>query len=180
MAPSAPKHGRRGDEKPAGRVALEQPHKDAHDISLGQRMGKGIMPKTLPGLLHWYATGRDEEVPTALHKSEVWRDHGEHAQGGSRLGTPAHTDSFRRYLEGMSSELDADGYFARPMHAALSRVHRSRPLTARALFAVAQSGYDWRGVAERGHWATEMFEVYITAALMMLWREHSDVGLRLQ
>lgn len=174
-----PKTGRRGDEKPAGRVALEQPHRAAHVQSAEARMGKGIMPKTLPALLHWYATGWDEEVPTALHKSEVWRDHGPDAQGGSRLGTPAHTDSFRRYLEGMSSEMDADGYYSRPMHAALSRLHRSHPLTARALFAVAQSGYDWRGVAERGHWAEEMFRVYVTAALMMLFREYSDVGLRL-
>lgn len=175
-----PKTGRRDDlGKTPERIALEQPHKADHERSAYQRMDKGIMPKTLPGLLRWYSEGWDMEVPTALHKSEVWRDHGPQAQGGSKLGTLAHTDSFRRYLEGMSSEMDADGYYARPMHAALSRVHRSRPLTARALFAVAQSGYDWRGVAERGHWAEEMFEVYIAEALRLLWREYSDVGLRL-
>ena len=191
--PRQPRSGHRGDlDKPAGRVALETPHRAEHERSAEQRMGKGIMPKSLPGLLRWYSEGWDSEVPTALHKSEVWvgrqeRDrktgekrHPDELVGGSKLGSQAHTDGFRRYLEGMSSEMDADGYYARPMHAALSRVHRSRPLTARALFAVAQSGYDWRGVATRGHWDCEMFEVYITAALMILWREHSDVGLRLQ
>ena len=40
------------------------------------------MPKALPQLLRWYSDGWDAEVPTALHKSEVWRDHGEQAQGG--------------------------------------------------------------------------------------------------
>jgi hypothetical protein len=176
-----PKSGQRGDlHKPEGRVALETPHAKAHTVSVERRMGKGIMPKALPGLLRWYAEGWDSEVPTAIHKSEVWRDHGPQAQGGSKLGTPAHSDPFRRYLENMPSEMDADGYYTRPMHAALSRLGRRHPLTARALFAVAQSGYDWRGVAERGHWADEMFEVYIAEALRMLWREYADEGLRLQ
>ncbi|MCV5968750.1 hypothetical protein, partial [Lactococcus petauri] len=82
----APKTGKRGElDKPVGRVQLERPHRQEHERSTEARMGKGIMPKSLPLLLRWYATGWDEEVPTALHKSEVWRDHGEHAQGGSRL-----------------------------------------------------------------------------------------------
>ena len=138
------------------------------------------MPKALPGLLRWYSEGWDAEVPTAIHKSEVWRDHGPQAQGGSKLGTPAYSDPFRRYLENTPSEMDADGYYRLPMHAALSRLSRTKPLTARALFAVAMCGYDWRGVAERMHYAEEMFEVYITSALMMLWREYADEGLRLQ
>lgn len=179
MAPPSPKTGRRGSEKPAGRVALESPYQRDHTASAEARMGKGIMPKSLPALLRWYSDGWDDEVPTALHKSEVWRDHGLHAEGGSKLGAPAHADPFRRYLENTPSETDIDGWFIRPMHAALSRLERRWPLTARALFAVAQSGYDWRGVAERGHWAEEMFEVYIAEALRMLWKEYSDVGLRL-
>jgi hypothetical protein len=165
--------------KTAARRALETPHKADHEASMERRMGKGIMPKALPELLRWYSEGWDAEVPTALHKSEVWRDHGQHATGGSKLGTPAHSDPFRRYLENEPSEMDADGWYTRPMHAALSRLSRRKPLTARALFAVAQCGYDWRGVADRGHWADEMFEVYICEALRMLWREYADEGLRL-
>ena len=166
--------------KPAARKALELPYATDHERSLAARMDKGVMPKGLPGLLRWYSQGWDAEVPTALHKSEVWRDHGIDAQGGSKLGSPAHTDPFRRYLENGSSEVDEDGYYLRPMHAALWRLGRRKPLMARHLFAVAQSGYDWRGVAERRHWTDEEYEVYLAEALRMLWREYADQAVRLQ
>lgn len=165
--------------KTAARHALEQPHRFDHERSLERRMEKGAMPKGLPALLRWYSEGWDAEVPVALHKSEVWRDHGIHAEGGSKLGAPAHSDPFRRYLENSDAECDSDGYFVRPMHAALSRLGRRWPLTARSLFAVAQSGYDWRGVAARGHWAEEMFCVYLTRSLEMLWNEYREQVVRL-
>ena len=165
--------------KPAARVALEAPHKRDHERSIEQRMGKGVMPATLPELLRWYSEGWDAEVPTALHKSEVWRDHGINAEGGSRLGSPAHTDPFRRYLEGIPSQTDEDGYYTIPMHAALARLGHRWPLTARTLFAVAQSGYDWRGVAERCHIAEELFYRMLMDALRALWAEYRDQVVRL-
>jgi hypothetical protein len=167
------------------RRELEAPHAAEHEASLTRRMGKGVMPKSLPALLRWFSEEWDAEIPSAIHKSEVWMGRaGEgippEQTGGSKLGTRAHTDTFRRFVENQPSEMDADGYYHRPMHAALSRLERRRPLTARALFAVAMSGYDWRGIAERGHWAEEMFEVFIAEALRMLWMEYSEQGLRLQ
>lgn len=151
-------------------------------------MSKGIMPKGLNGLLRWYAEGWDAEVPTTLHKAETWygRDRDGNGQtwpaeltGGSHLGTRAHTESFRRYIEEAESQCDPDGYYVRPMHAALSRLGRRWPLTARALFAVAQSGFDWRGVAERGHWPEEMFCLFAEQALARLWTEYRDQVVRL-
>lgn len=220
-----PKSGQRGAiDKPPARVALERPHQREHERSAEQRMGKGIMPKSLPGLLRWYATGWDEEVPTALHRSEVWRaskqdqdkrgacrcDHmGDadqplhlgvcchlvdgkpmHTRGGyeaiprgpagSALGTKADTDPFQRYLHNAAQETDEDAYYRRPMHAALYRIGKDHPLMARALFGLAQCGYDWRGLGTRGHWPVEMFEVYIEEALRRLWIEYADREVRLQ
>ena len=162
------------------RTALLTPHAREHEASLAARMARGVPPSDLAALLRWYAAGWDAEVPMTLHRPEVWRDHGQGAQGGSRLGSPAWSDPFRRYMEGTPSETDQDGSYARPMHAALSRLGRRHPLTVRALFAVAQSGYDWRGVADRGHWAGEMFAIYLERALLMLWAEHRDDVVRLQ
>ncbi len=163
----------------ARRRALEQPHRDEHTASVERRADKGRMPTSLGGFLKWYSDGWDAEVPTSLHKTEVWRDHGIHAEGGSKLGTPAWGDRFRRYMENADSECDQDGYFARPMHAALSRIGRRYPLTARALFAVAQSGYDWKGVATRGGWADELFYLYLVQAFTLLWHEYRDEVVRL-
>ena len=92
----------------------QRPYASEHERSVTQGMDRGTMPRTLPGLMRWYSDGWDAEVPTALHKAEVWRDHGQHAQGGSALGAPAHTDPFRRYLENtVRRELDLRGIPAR-------------------------------------------------------------------
>lgn len=162
------------------RATIETPYSADHERSLHARMDKGVMPKGLTALLRWYSQGWDMEVPTALHKSEVWRDHGIDAQGGSKLGAPAHSDPFRRYLENMAGEIDVDGYYLRPMHAALSRLGRGDPFMARTLFAVAMCGYDWRGVADRMHYADAFMRVYIEEALRRLWREYADRALRLE
>jgi hypothetical protein len=168
------------DRKPARREALEAPFQRQHEASMEARLAKGRMPKSLPELLRWYSEAWDAEIPDRPHKVEVWRDYGAEAQGGSHLGSPAWTDPMRRYLENYDSEVDADGYYVRPVHAALSRISRRGPLMARSLFAVAQSGYDWRGVADRGHWPVEMFQVYITEALRRLWMEYREQKVRLE
>lgn len=147
-------------------------------------MERGRPPRTFASLMRWYADGWDMEVPDAIHRSEVWMGRSgegipaEHV-GGSKLGTKAHTDPFRRYLENVPSEIDVDGSYVRPMHAALTRLSRRYPLTGRALFAVAQAGYDWRGVAVRGGWADEMFALYLTQALAQLWAEYRPDVVRL-
>ena len=151
-------------------------------------MSKGLMPKGLNGLLRWYAEGWDAEVPTTLHKAETWygRDRDGNGQtwpaeltGGSHLGTSAHTESFRRYIEEAESQCDPDGYYVRPMHAALSRLGRRWPLSASWLFAVAQSGFDWRGVALRLHMADEFAYRNTRDALSDLWTEYRDQVVRL-
>lgn len=155
------------------------------------------MPKALEGLLAWYAGLWDEEVPDRLHTVEVWNGRQafrtieqdgkrrvvavwpDELVGGSALGSHADTSLFRRYMEGYAAERDADGYYVRPMHAALARLARRDHWMARNLFAVAQAGYDWKGVADRGGWVHGMYRVYIEEALRRLWREFSDVEVRL-
>ena len=78
------------------------------------------------------------------------------------------------------SQSDEDGWYLLPMHAALARLGRRWPLTARVLFAVAQSGYDWRGVGTRLHYADEMMTLWMLQALAQLWAEHRDEVVRLQ
>lgn len=171
---TVPKTGNRG-----ALDARDRPYRGEHERSAEGRMERGRQPASLGQFLRWYSDGWDAEVPTSLHKAEVWRDHGIHAEGGSKLGSPAHSDPFRRYMENTDSECDEDGYFARPMHAALSRIGRRYPLTARTLFAVAQSGYDWKGVGTRLGYADEMFHGYLLWSLALLWNEYRDQVVRL-
>lgn len=169
------------------REALDRPYAADHAASVASAMEGGKMPKSLPGLLRWYEMAWWEEIPDRLHKREVWADHpdrreqreGYKAVGGSLIGTHAYAESFRRYLENAASETDEDGYFTRPLHAAMAQMSREgRPLMARALFAVAQAGFDWGVIADRGGWAREMFGDYLHRALTLLWRDvHSERGL---
>lgn len=186
-----PKSGRRGDiDKPEGRLALEAPHASDHTRSVTRRMDRSRMPKHLGGLLSWFSVEWDSEVPQRLHTVEVWHGRQEYRDGapvwpreqvgGSALGSHAHTDPFRRYMESYAGEQDEDGYYVRPMHAALARLARRDHWMARNLFAVAQAGYDWQGVADRGHWVHGMYQVYIEEALRRLWFEYAEQGLRLQ
>ena len=179
MIVAPPKAGRRGE-----------PYAPAHEGSVSRAMDRGKMPKTLGALLTWYAREWDGEVPTRLHTVEVWNGRQERRDGqpvwpsvlvgGSALGAHAHADGFRRYLENYASELDEDGYFVRPMHAALHRLGTRDFWMARNLFAIAQAGYDWKGVADRGHWVHEMYAVYIAEALRRLWLEYTPQAVRLQ
>lgn len=151
---------------------------------------KGTMPKGLPALLEWYARACDNETPTALHGSQVWRDRlaghelaaGQQPVGASDTGAPAYDDEFRRRLENGPSEIDrADHdtsgrvFFLRPVDAALARIERKgKPLMKQHLKLLASAGFDWRVRADRLGWAHEEYEVYIREALIMLWREFRE------
>ena len=176
--------------KPAARAALEAPHKGDHERSLMRAMERGRMPKGLGGLLAWFAAEWDSEVPQRLHTVEVWHGRQEYRDGapvwpstlvgGSALGAHALTDTFRRYMESYAGERDEDGYYVRPMHAALARLARRDHWMSRNIFAVAQAGYDWKGVADRGHWVHGMYQAYLEEALRRLWLEFSEREVRLQ
>lgn len=141
------------------------------------------MPKDLPGLLRWYEEQWSLETPERIHVHAVWRDQvtayeaeqGVKPVGGSDTGAPAYSEPFRQRLENGPSQVDEDGYYARPMSAALARVGRhGRPMMARTLLSVAMTGFDWRAVADRGKWPHEMFEDYLREALIRVWREYRD------
>lgn len=145
------------------------------------RMDKGRMPKDLAGLLRWYAEVWDQELPDKTHIHEVWHDKTKPWEstkpvGGSLIGTYAFSEPFRRYIEDSDSATDPDGYFERPLHAALGRMARNDQWMARTLFAVAQAGMDWGSVADRLTWPRPMFGVYVREALICLWKEYTERG----
>lgn len=156
------------------RAALVTPYAREHERSVEARMSKGAQPKGLHALLGWFREVAVGELPVAVHKAGVWRDHGPEAEGGSKLGSPALSDHFRRLTEGTSSQLDSDGCYLFPMRAALDRLARSgKPLTARALFHLALVDGDWRRLADVMSYPDEFMELYIERALFHLWREYA-------
>ncbi len=161
------------------RHALETPYAHDHERSLEGRMRKGAQPRGIDALVRWFREVIAEEAPVAIHKGGVWRDHGADAQGGSKLGAPAISDAFRRFIEGVPWQTDPDGYYVMPFRSALSRVSRRWPMTARHLYRLALVDGDWRRHADNVAWQHEEMELYIESALRMLWREYSELGLRL-
>lgn len=192
------------------RDRLERPHRDAHETSARRaRMPKELggllrwfaaewdseVPERLHTVEVWHGRQEYRQVPVTDADGQqkldadgqpvkrvetVWPDGPDGLVGGSGLGSHGLTDRFRRYMESYAGERDEDGYYVRPMHAALARLARRDHWMARNLFAVAQSGYDWQGVADRGHWVHGMYRVYIEEALRRLWLEYAEQGLRLQ
>ncbi|MBX3031927.1 MAG: hypothetical protein KF809_17405 [Chloroflexi bacterium] len=153
---------------------LETPHWRDHERSVERGLSRGVQPKGLPALLAWFREVSEGELPTAIHKAGVWRDHGPDAEGGSKLGTPASSDAFRRLTEGTSSQLDGDGCYLFPLRAALERMARTgRPLTARALYRLALHQGDWRALADQLSYPDEFMELYIERALFHCWREYA-------
>ncbi len=91
----------------------------------------------MASLVVWYREAWDAEIPSRTHIHELWHEDGM----GSALGAPAWADPFRRYLEHSPRERDEDGYYLRPVHAALSLMDRRKPLLARLLIRFAWCGF---------------------------------------
>jgi hypothetical protein len=173
--------------------ATSRPHAHEHEASVAARAAQvATMPKDLDALLRWFEVEWSLEIPAELHGAQVWRDrvsaqeadHGLTPVGASDTGALAYADEFRRRLENAPSEVDRQDpettrsgrvFFRRPIAAAIARIARDgKPLMSRTLIAVGLAGFDWRGVADRGEWPHEMFEVYLREALIRLWREHRE------
>jgi hypothetical protein len=153
------------------RLALQVPYLNAHERSLVRGLRRGVVPKGLNPLLSWYVAQWELEVPMRLHVPGTWHDPEAHTQ----LGSPQDDPAWRSYLYGSDDALDADGYYLRPLHAALLRVGRhvdrdgEYPFMAIFLVQLAFGRFDWEGVGavhgmERGAAAT-----YTKAALTHLW-----------
>lgn len=168
------------------RIDRDSPYRRDYEASVERGMERGRMPKTLGGLLRWMAEQWMLELPTALQVvEEPWHGRQERDKdgnprwpselvGGSLLGTPKDKDPFRRLMENSPSEVDEDGSYRRPMHAAIDRLSRRKPLMARNLAAVARAGWDWKSVGTRGGWPEEMYADYLTRALVVLWQEYRE------
>ena len=157
--------------KPERRTALETPYRREHEASSAALMENGRPPRNLAAAVAWFREQCDNETPATLHKAGVWRDYGMHAEGGSVLGSPALSEPFRRMLEGNPSEVDVDGFYLRPLRAALSRMARHHPLTARHLYRLALVDGDWKRHAANEGFQDEEMSVYLAKALDMLWKD---------
>jgi hypothetical protein len=159
------------------RHALELPYAKDKERSVEARMMRGRPPVGLPAFISWFREVCQGEAPTAIHKRALWHDHGEAAEGGSKLGTLAWSDPFRRFIEAVDgpSALDEEGYYRFPLRSALSRMSRKWPLTARALYQLALMDGDWRLLADKMSYPDEFMELYAERALYQLWREYSEL-----
>jgi hypothetical protein len=176
--------------KTLARLSLEQPHLVDHRASV-QAVAVRAAPRGLHRLMVWFLTEWAAEVPDRLHKGEVWRDYiglteERSSVGGSLLGTPASAEQFRRYIEGSPFETDADGRYARPMHAAIARIcgrqgHEGEteklqpaPFMARFLFRLGHCG-DLARSAESMGIPVQVRHIYAEQALYRVWRAY-EVG----
>lgn len=161
-----------------------------HEAS-AMRAGKGSMPRTLDGLLHWYTVAIEMEKPAILHSAAIWHtrqrydDEGKpvvppEEVGGSELGTRAWADAFRRTLENGPHELDDDGYYVRPLASALARMrsgNRDRPacpLTVQRLIFLGFNPGEWRNLCDAMKLEEEGVAIYLHRALEMLWLIYRD------
>lgn len=145
----------------ARREALGLPYQPDHAVSVARSLERGVRPRTLSALMAWFLAEWQRELPDRIHEHSVWRGYASANEtpapgtlGGSLSGSPAWTDPFRRFIENSPHELDGDGFYSRPMRAALASIAGRDPNSdsaykARYLWTLGASGGNWRGVAER-------------------------------
>jgi hypothetical protein len=151
-------------------------------------------PVTFEGRLIWLANRWAEEpIPESMHavdgvffgqpdrencpepaKLGAAQSTPDQLVGGSVLGSPRILPAFERYIEHSETETDGDGFYRRPLAAALARMSRgggrrpARELGARTIWAVLRSGGNWHVIAARGNWPIEMFADYLSASIAAL------------
>jgi hypothetical protein len=159
-----------------------QPFEAEHRSSVASLMAP---PRTPAQLLAWFLREWSLEVPDALHVPGVWRDHvrldeDRASVGGSLMGSPALHGGFRSYLENSPRQLDADGRFLRPVHAALAEMAGRRSpssvFMAAFLYRLACSGGDAEAVGRQWEFQPGVAEVYAAEALRRLWRSYSTAA----
>jgi hypothetical protein len=168
-----------------------------HELAPAARAGLAgtpSCPSTFEGRLTWLANRWAEEpIPESIHAVDgvffgapdsvncpeparlgAERSTPEQLVGGSALGSPRMLPRFEAYIERAETSTDRDGYYVRPLAAALSRMSRGgsrrpeRHLGARTIWAVLRSGGDWQTVGRRGNWPDEMFRDYLSASIAAL------------
>ena len=152
-----------------------QPFEAEHRSSVARQMAQ---PKGLGPLLAWFLREWSAEVPTSVHMRGVWHDHvglteDRRSVGGSLIGSPALASDFRRYIENSPSEIDQDGWYARPVHRALASMtgrNANSVFMARFLFALARAAGDVDAAAQSFGIPPEVAPVYAEAAMFRLWR----------
>ena len=139
----------------------EHPHRAEHEASRERSASRGVRPKGMAALLRWFLSEWTAEVPDAIHGGELWRgvpgrneSPPKDLLGGSLLGTLAYADPFRRFIENRPGEVDADGFYVRPMRAAVADLagrdeNADSWYWARYLWMLGCNAGDWLAVGER-------------------------------
>lgn len=93
-------------------------------------------PETFGQFAAWFITGWREEMPDEIHSRGLWvglpsrlDSRGQPIEtmppelvGGSELGAPRLAEAFRQLIENSPRQIDEDGFYVRPMRAALARL----------------------------------------------------------
>lgn len=144
---------------------------EQHRASVTRRMDEAARePRSLPDLLAWYRAAWAQEMPTRIHERGV--------EPESVLRSPKLAGAFRAYMDAHPLATDYDprhdidergAVRLRPVHAALSRMRRRWPLSARYLFAIAWTGAEWQDVALAWGMLPEVGHRFTVDALRHLW-----------
>lgn len=156
-------------------AAARSPYLTDHMASSARRVGRRAQPRGLRPLLAWYRRECEAHVASRLHGRGVWEDRDDGV--GSRLGSPAYANAFRRFLE-QPREADPDGFYFHPVAVALAEIDGPKMsdawFMARYLRAVACSGFDYARVADQLGITPYVVAAYTEAALERLWRAYRD------
>lgn len=182
---------RRGQQERA-LVARAAPFALEQEASQRRAARAALEPRGFAALLHWYAVAWRAEPPLAMHGAGVWVGRQEQREGlpvwptellgGSHLGAPRWSESFRRFLTDHPARLDQDGHYCTPLRAALWRLtgrgeDAERPFMARFLWRLGCS-LDGAGAFDlekcRGTIPPQVVRVYAEAGLARLWRLYRE------
>jgi hypothetical protein len=184
---------------PARRL-VESPYADQAAAASQRSMAREAKcPETFEGRLAWLArVWALEPMPEAIHGAGVFfgppdrEGCPEQAQlgaaesspsdlvGGSVLGSPRILDAFRRYVEEGRTRIDKDGFYIRPLAAAVSRLEKGgrrrppRPRGATFVWGVLISRGDWHGVGRCRGMDTEEARDYLASVLAVLWEVYAS------
>lgn len=154
--------------QPSAISSLSKRERPYAELALARRLAQSrVLPTSFRGRLAWFAGAwAMEPVPEHLHSRGVWHDEA----GGSRLGSPMWSADFVSYLCDAAMETDEDGSFKRPLAAALEKLRcDGSEFTVKVLWRLGMSGCAWEQIALALGYDIEVFQGYLSDALVKLW-----------
>lgn len=192
---TAPAMTRIGPSESQSRALADRdsPYRDGHWSSVDARnRRRSEPPERIDALVAWCKREYENEIPDALHGSNMWVDHYDRGErekgvqlvGSSDTGALAYTEQFRRILEADPHSTNRDGDLDLPFASALESMRKGRRhghATIKALILMAH--FDWRSMVGKPYTGRlpdhsrfvvrpmdeEVLEVFLKDALTALW-----------